>query len=93
MRYLGQFPSEQQIVDFILPKIEEDEPSHYIKYSNFEPYMVNGTYIIKQFSLLLVLMTDDFAPDDTEILMAAFKKLDEEGTGVLELELMESYIT
>jgi len=38
-------------------------------------------------------MTDDFAPDDTEILMAAFKKLDEEGTGLLELELMESYIT
>jgi len=42
MRYLGQFPSEQQIVDFILPKIEEDEPSNFIKYSNFEQYMING---------------------------------------------------
>jgi len=38
-------------------------------------------------------MTDDFAPDDTEILMAAFQKLDEEGTGYIEIELMESYMT
>ena len=42
MRYLGQFPSEQQIVDVIIPEIEEDAPSNYIRYSSFEPYMVNG---------------------------------------------------
>ena len=46
MRYLGQFPSEQQIVDAIIPKIEEDEPSRYIKYSSFEPYMIDGSLFL-----------------------------------------------
>ena len=42
MRYLGQFPSEAQVRDAILPEIEDDEPSDYIKYSKFEPYMLTG---------------------------------------------------
>ena len=53
MRYLGQFPSEAQVRDAILPevlalwaKIEEDEPLESIKYSKFEPYMLRGTFSI-----------------------------------------------
>jgi len=38
-------------------------------------------------------MKEEFEPDDPEVLMAAFKVLDEEGTGVIELDLMETYIT
>ena len=38
-------------------------------------------------------MTQEFEPDDPEVLMAAFKVLDEEQTGVIELDLMETYIT
>ncbi len=66
MRYLGQFPSEAQVRDAILPqvnriifereikfylyiiikiKIEEDEPSEFIKYQKFEPYMLKGDFI------------------------------------------------
>lgn len=53
MRYLGQFPSEAQVRDAILPEvnlslsqIEEDEPLETIKYSKFEPYMLRGTTIL-----------------------------------------------
>ena len=37
-------------------------------------------------------MKEEFEPDDPEVLMAAFQFLDEDGTGVIELELMETYI-
>ena len=40
MRYLGQFPSEAQVRDYILPQLEDDEPSDFIKYDKFETYMV-----------------------------------------------------
>lgn len=41
MRYLLQFPSEAQIRDYIIDKLEGDEPSDYIKYERFEPYMLD----------------------------------------------------
>ena len=44
MRYLGQFPSEAQVRDAILPEIEEGEPLESIKYSKFEPYMLRGAF-------------------------------------------------
>ena len=40
MRYLLQFPSEAQVRDYIITKLEDDEPSDYIKYEKFEPYMI-----------------------------------------------------
>ena len=41
MRYLLRTPSEMQVRDYIIVKLEEDEPSEFIKYEKFEPYMVN----------------------------------------------------
>ena len=38
-------------------------------------------------------MKEEFEPDDPEVLMAAFKLLDEENTGVIEMDLMTTYIT
>ena len=38
-------------------------------------------------------MNETFEPDDPEVLMAAFKKLDEEETGELEIELIDNYMT
>ena len=40
MRYLLQFPSEIQITDYIIDILEGDEPSDYIKFEKFEPYML-----------------------------------------------------
>ena len=42
MRYFGQFPSEAQVVDVILPEIQEDEPTNYVYYDKFEKYMLNA---------------------------------------------------
>jgi len=39
------------------------------------------------------MMNEEFEPDDPEVLMAAFKLLDEDNTGVIELDLMTTYIT
>lgn len=77
MRYLGQFPSEAQVRDVILQEIEDDEPSEYIKYSKFEPYM------------LKVLKEREFDPDDPETLLAAFKLLDPENKGYIEVDVMK----
>jgi calmodulin len=74
MRYLGQFPSEAQVRDVILVEIEDDEPSELIKFSKFEPYM------------LQVIKDREFEPDDPETVLAAFKLLDPEGKGYVEIE-------
>ena len=67
MRYLNQFPSEAQVIDYIIPKLEEDEPSDYIKLTKFEPFMLE------------VLIKNEFEPSPAEHLLAAFKVLDTEG--------------
>ena len=54
MRYLNQFPSEAQVRDYILDQLEEDEPSDYIKYAKFEPFM------------LRVIMDNEFEPNPSE---------------------------
>ena len=39
------------------------------------------------------MMKEEYEPDDPEVLMAAFKLLDEDNTGVIEMDLMSTYIT
>ena len=50
MRYLLQFPSEIQVTNYIIVKLEDDEPSKYVKYDKLEPFLVNW------------LMTNEYAP-------------------------------
>jgi calmodulin len=68
-------------------KIEEDEPMESIKYTKFEPYMLKGSFKIKS-----VLKDRDFEPDDPETLLAAFKMLDPEGKGYIEIEEMRRHL-
>ncbi len=77
MRYLNQYPSEAQVRDYIIPKLEEDEPSDYIKYEKFEPYM------------LQVLQNNEFEPAPAEHLLAAFRILDPEGKGYIKKDVIE----
>ena len=81
MRYLGQFPTEKDIVDHIIYEIKEDEPGDYISFSGFEKFMENA------------MLFDTYAPNNPEVLLAAFKMLDEDGTGEIECELMYSYLS
>ena len=81
MRYLLQFPSEAQIRDHILDELEGDEPSDYIKFDKFEPYM------------LKVLTTNEFEPNPAEHLLAAFRVLDPEGKGCIRKDVMHELLT
>ena len=76
MRYLLQFPSEAQVRDYIITKLEDDEPSDYIKYEKFEPYMIQ------------VLMQNEFEPATAERLLDAFKILDPQGLGYVRKDVM-----
>ena len=81
MRYLLQFPSEAQVRDVIIPKLEDDEPSQYVKYEKVEAYMVH------------VLMTNEFEPAPAEHLLAAFRILDPEGTGKIRYDILRELLT
>ena len=50
MRYLLQFPSEIQVTNHIIYKLEDDEPSKYVKQEKLESYLVTW------------LMTNEYAP-------------------------------
>eukprot|EP00347_Sterkiella_histriomuscorum_P004922 403358566 len=81
MRYLLQFPSEAQVRDYIIPKLEDDEPSDYIKYEKYEPYM------------LQVLLSNEFEPAPAEHLIAAFRILDPEGKGYIKKDVIHQLLT
>jgi len=76
MRYLGRFPSEAQIVQTILPLIQEDEPPNNVTYEKFEPF------------ILKCIMENEYEPDDAETLLACFRVLDTEKKGYIDAEAM-----
>jgi calmodulin len=80
MRYLGQFPSEAQYVNIILPEIQEDEPPNVVKFEKFESYM------------LKVIIDNEYEPDDAERLLAAFRLLDENKRGYIEADTMRTIL-
>ncbi len=63
MRYLGAFPSEEEIVSQILPSLQDETDLHNVKLSAFEPFMVR------------VIAEKLFEPDSEEVLMQAFRTL------------------
>ena len=81
MRYLLQFPSEIQVRDYIIVKLEDDEPSEFIKYEKFEPYMLD------------VLMKNEFEPSPAEHLLAAFRCLDPSNTGQIKIDVIKELLT
>ena len=76
MRYLGRFPSEQQIVDAVLPKILEDDASPGISLEKLETAMVESKILIFRRAKKIVLLSKDFWPDNFDDLLLCFKKLD-----------------
>ena len=80
MRYFNQFPSEAQVIDYIIPKLEDDEPSDYIKLTKFEPYMLE------------VLEKNEFEPSPAEHLLAAFRVLDTEGKGRIPFDVLKNLL-
>ena len=60
--------------------MEGDEPSDYIKYEKFEPYM------------LQVLMINEYEPNPAEHLLAAFRVLDPKGEGTIRKDVMKELL-
>ena len=81
MRYLLQFPSEAQIRDHIIEALEGDEPSDYIKFDKFQPYMLD------------CMMKNDFEPSPAEHLLISFKVLDPEGKGYIRTDVLHQLLT
>ena len=81
MRYLLQFPSEAQVRDYIIVKLEDDEPSQFVKQDKVEAFMVN------------VLMTNEFEPAAAEHLLAAFRILDPDGEGRIRYDVLKELLT
>ena len=81
MRYLLQFPSEAQVRDYIIVKLEDDEPSQFVKQEKVEAFMVQ------------VLMTNEFEPAPAEHLLAAFRIMDPQGTGRIPIDVLRELLT
>ena len=81
MRYLQQFPSEAQVSQYVIPRLEDDEPSKFVKYDKVEPYLVG------------VLMANEFEPSTSELLLACFRILDTEGTGKIPYQVLHELLT
>ena len=76
MRFLLQYPSEAQVSNIILVQLEEEEPSDFIRYQKFEPYMLN------------IMMKKEYEPAAPEQLHQAFRVLDPQLKGYIELDVM-----
>lgn len=55
MRYLNAFPTEEQLVTDILPQLQDDEETQFVKFDRFEPFMVR------------VLVERNYEPDSEEV--------------------------
>ena len=82
MRYLGYFPSENDIVNIILPEMREEHDIGHIPYTVFEKKMLE------------IMSTDEYDPDiyDTK-LMHAFQVLDKDRNGWIEPAYMKKLLT
>jgi Ca2+-binding EF-hand superfamily protein len=78
MRHLGQFPSEQQLQEEVLPTMQSDEPDAYVTLAKFEPRMVD------------ILLQQRYAPDGQDVVLAAFRALDEDKVGYVDADYLRS---
>ena len=76
MRFLLQYPSEAQVSNIILVQLEEEEPSDFIRYAKFEPYMLN------------IMQKKEYEPATPEQLHQAFRVLDPQLTGKIRIDIM-----
>lgn len=81
MRYLRAFPTEEEMVTEILPQLQDEEETQFVKIERFEPFM------------LRILVEKVYEPDPEEVVLEAFKVLDSEGKGYLEEDTIVELLT
>ena len=63
MRYLGAYPTEEEIVADIIPSLQDETDLHNVKYTVLEPFLVRVT------------VEKLYEPDTEEVLLQAFRTL------------------
>jgi Ca2+-binding EF-hand superfamily protein len=81
MRYLGAYPTEEELATDILPQIQDDEETNFVKYDRFEPFMVR------------VMVERNFEPDSEEVILQAFKVLDPDNKGYVDEDTIVELLT
>eukprot|EP00903_Cladosiphon_okamuranus_P007211 g6999.t1 len=80
MRYLGAYPSEKAMTQEILPDMQGDDVTSPVTYSSFETKMLE------------VLASRAWDPDPPEVLLRAFRAIDEKGAGYIETAKMSELL-
>lgn len=78
MRYLDIFVPDKDYVERVLADLHGDEPKPFIRYEKFEDVCIK------------LLDAHAYDPDGPEVLLAAFRALDTEGKGCIEVDKMKS---
>eukprot|EP01083_Nonionella_stella_P030681 84077_1 len=81
MRYLNVFPTEQQLVTEVLPRMQDDEETHFVKFERLEA------------ALLDIFASNKYEPDSDEVILQAFKVLDVAGKDFIPEEKMVKLLT
>lgn len=81
MRYLDIFVPDKDYVERVLIDLHGDEPKPFIRYEKFEEVCIK------------LMDSHEYEPDGPEILLAAFRALDVDGTGFLEVDKLKSFMT
>lgn len=83
MRYLGQFPSESDLKELIIPELLEDDPSK------------DGLVSFEAFERMILrcLQEHEYDPEDSETLLAAFRVLDPDGRGYIDSHVMHEHLS
>lgn len=81
MRYLDIFVPDKEYVEKILVELHGDEPKPFIRYEKFEEVCIS------------LLDSHEYDPDGPEVLLAAFRAIDAEGKGYLEVEKLKEILS
>jgi calmodulin len=81
MRYLSAYPTEEELVRVILPKIQDDEDTQLVRFEEFEKFMVQ------------VLVEKMYEPDTEATILQAFKTLDTDERGHIDEQTMVELLT
>ncbi|CAM9220695.1 unnamed protein product [Ectocarpus sp. 8 AP-2014] len=80
MRYLGAYPSEKAMTQEILPDMQGDDVTAAVTYASFETKMLE------------ILASRAWDPDPPEVLLRAFRAIDEKGCGYIETAKMNELL-
>ena len=81
MRYIGHFLPEGELADIISKELQNESKDGSVPYTVFERVM------------LRLLSDHEYVPDEESTIIEAFRAIDTEGNGWVDVELVKEYLT